>query len=446
MLSRAIRPLLLGVAIALLSATSAQAASLAQVKYRLHLDNQAEVEDDQRILAARGDNASRLLLAEVLAGSPERSQMDEAVELYKSAFANGRGELPALSALSALAARNPQRHQALHGYVTESLERYPHTRDFLTLGTTLDVFLAYPENFTPERVGELLELYNRACVERCRGLLYEGALAEYLGQRERAEELYRQAMNSEAQAVERFYRILGEEQQDEKFSAHAKSLMEQMDDLPLDVVQSIGNHLTSIAREHDPDVVVWLDNAITRGAVTSMVSKASYMMGMADQYGPDEVFALIDRIGETRPRHAKALRASAYIVRSWITLDPFKAKELIDELLAEGYENAYLNLGELYSMGGLDEVDQLKALEAYHHLATQGLPSAFYRIANVYASGRGMCNDKVKAYAYAKIAVDLGELGARRLLQDLAKEIGPEAVSHALQASNNILKETKAQL
>lgn len=428
-----------------LAAGPAQAASLQQIQYRLHQDPQAEVAAELRLLAERGDRASMRLLADVLAGSAERNQQQEAIALYQAAFADGHGQLDALVGLANFSERLPNGHDAQRAFFSQAVQRFAPTRDINSVTTSLDLFLVYPELYLPAQVRELISLHQRACLETCASALYRARLAEQQGQRALADNLYLSALRSDARAVERYYQFLGEEQ-DELFPARVSGLLGQIDSLPVAVVLAIGSLLSSIPREHDPQVMQWLDHAIARQAEQARVSKASYMMSAPQSYSAEEVFALIDQVELTRPQEGRALRASAYLVRGWRSLDPFKAHEIIQALLAEGYQNAYLNLGELYSMGGLDQVDQAKAIASYRILAARGVPSAFYRIATLYGGGKGICHDKVKAYAYAKIAVDGGELGARKYLKELAQQISQEQLNQALQARNGIIRDIEAAL
>ncbi|MDN4544654.1 MULTISPECIES: tetratricopeptide repeat protein [unclassified Pseudomonas] len=436
---------LIYLALALLPGLPVDAASLPEIRYRLFKDSQADVEADLRELATRGDSASQMLLADRLAASPDAGRVQEAVELYKRSFDDGLGQLNALTGLARLSERNPRYRNQNQAFFKHAIGLYSHERDFNTLSSTLEVFLAYPQEFQGEEVTRLINLYDQACVENCFSLSYRAALAELRGQYAQAESYYRRAMLDDARAVDRYYRFLGE-RQEEVFRAYAKTLETRIPNLPVDVVQSIGNHLSSLSGENDPSVLLWLDNAIARGSESALVTKASYMMSFADSYGYEDTLALIDRIEASQSQQGRALRASAYMVRNWRILDPHKAYDIIRGLLAEGYQNANLNLGELYSMGGLDEVDQLKAIETYERLADQGSASAFYRIATIYGRGRGICNDKIRAYAYAKIAVDYGELGAIKYLNELQAEISPADISAALQARVNIMKQVKVQL
>lgn len=439
------RTLPLSLLLAVLASSAAQAASLAQIEYRLHQDPQADVEADLRLLASRGDRASMQLLADVLAGSADQVRQQEAVALYQAAFAEGQGQLGALVALANFSERQANGLEAQRVFFQAAVQRFPASRDPNSVQVSLDLFLVYPELYQPDQVRELIALHQRACTSTCAAPLYRARLAEQQGQRALADNLYLSALHSDARAVDRYYQFLGE-QQDELFPARVSSLLGQIDQLPVAVVQAIGSLLSGLPREHDPQVMQWLDNAIARHADQALVSKASYMMSAPQTYSAEEVFALIDQVELTRPQEGRALRASAYMVRGWSSLDPFKAQDIIQGLLAEGYQNAYLNLGELYSMGGLDEVDQAKAIETYRILAARGVPSAYYRIATIYGGGKGICHDKVKAYAYAKIAVDGGELGARKFLKELEAQISQEQLNQALQARSGIIREIEASL
>lgn len=63
-------------------------------------------------------------------------------------------------------------------------------------------------------------------------------------------------------------------------------------------------------------------------------------------------------------------------------------------------------------------------------------------MATIYASGRAICHDPVKAYTYARLALDLGERRARRLLKRLDKTLKTADIERAMAARNDLLKET----
>lgn len=475
---------ILAVAMLLGSAGPAGAAqSLEQIRYALYKDPNADVIADLRALAERGDLASKLLLGDRLAGG-DAANAAEALALYKEAFAEGRGEVLALSSMSRLLERNPRLRAANADYVRDALGRFAHTRDPRTLDAALEVFLVFPEFFQPSRVAELIGLYESSCLQFCRPQLYQAVLAERQGRRDEAERGYRAAVYVDTRAVMRYYDFLGE-QQDTAFPDFARTLFEHRDRLPVEAVHRIGTLLDSIystqsgliaienrtLREADAGlegdakaeasaadkaraqaqakllaqsnaaVRAWLDNAIERNWVPAMVSKVNNMTSAPQDFTADEAFALIERIARTDPQRAKALRASVLMVTNWLTLDPEKAHGLIQELIDGHYPEARLLLGDLYSRGGLDEPDPDKALAIFHELALKGSPSAYYRIASLYTFGRAICQDKVKAHAYAEAAKSLGEFRANGLLKRLEKDMSRDELQRATLARDAIYKE-----
>ena len=108
-----VRYLLCTTALTLALASSVHAArSLEQVRYALFQDGQAEVEADLRHLSARGDLGATRLLGEVLAGrSPANTT--QAIDLFKQAFADGRGDIGALIPLARLVDNKPRWREAM---------------------------------------------------------------------------------------------------------------------------------------------------------------------------------------------------------------------------------------------------------------------------------------------------------------------------------------------
>jgi len=156
-----------------------------------------------------------------------------------------------------------------------------------------------------------------------------------------------------------------------------------------------------------------------------------------------ETEALINRVQALDSTRAKALQASFYMVTNWLTLDPQKAQVLINELIEVRYRDAQLLLGELYSKGGLDQPDQDKALEIYQEQARLGSTAAYYRIATLYFRARALCHDPVKAYAYAQVAVDLGENRARGLIKRLDRVLKKDEIDRAQIARADLMKEAQ---
>jgi len=471
------RLLLAGLALACAGAASA-GQSLEQIRYALYKDPSAEVSADLRQLAARGDLASTLLLGDVLAGRDDASRT-QVFALYRQAFADGHGLVPALASMARLIDRTPSLREAQRPWVAQALTRYPANLDPRNTSTTLEVFLVYPELVDVPQAAQLLALYERACLLNCRPELYRAVLAERQGDRAGAERWYRQAVRVDVRAIDRYYAFLGE-QQDRLFPAFADQLEPERTQLPVDIVHRIAallDSITSVQRaEQEADryesqagvgeklpptpaqlarekaqadaldqataqVQRWRDAAVARGFVPAMVSKANYMMSNPTEHNAEETQVLIDQVREREPTRAKALQAQFYMVNNWLTLDPDKARALIDALRASGYPGAGLLLAEYYSKGVADQPDQEKALALFQAEAEQGSTAAWYRMATLHAYGRALCHDPVKAYTYARVALDLGERGARSLLKRLERTLPKDDIERALAARNGLLKE-----
>ncbi|MFT0520822.1 sel1 repeat family protein [Pseudomonas faucium] len=473
------RLLLASLALACASAATA-GQSLEQIRYALYKDPGAEVTADLRELAARGDLASTLLLGDVLAGRDDASRT-EVVALYQKAFADGHGLVPALASLARLIDRTPSLREAQRPWVAEALTRYPANLDPRNTSTTLEVFLAYPELVETTQASQLLGLYERACLLNCRPELYHAVLAERQGDRASAERWYRQAVQVDVRAIDRYYAFLGE-RQDQLFPAFADQLEAQREQLPVEIVHRIAallDSITSVQRaELDADryerqaatstleklppspeqlardkaqddalnlasarVQRWRDVAVARGFVPAMVSKANYMISNPTEHNAEETQALVDQVREREPTRAKALQAQFYMVNNWLTLDPDKARALIEELRASHYPGAGLLEAEYYSKGVADQPDQEKALALFQADADKGNTAAWYRMATLHAYGRALCHDPVKAYTYARVALDLGERSARSLLKRLEKTLQKDDIERALAARNGLFKE-----
>ncbi|QVM89625.1 sel1 repeat family protein [Pseudomonas entomophila] len=453
--------------------------SLEQIRYALYKDPAADVVADLRQLADRGDLASKQLLGDVLANS-DGANRQEIVRLYQEAFADGHGQIPALASLARLLDRTARLQRSHEAWVRQALTRFPNGLDPRSTSTSLEVFLVYPQQFPGERAAELLALYEQSCLLNCRAELYRAVVAERQGERAEAERWYRKAARIDPRGVERYYRFLGE-RQDTAFLDFARSLEPEMAGLPVEVVHRIGALLDNIHGvfrgeleaereqrqgsamgpkvEPTPEQLArdkaneklradgiaeaqrWLDHAVARGYLPALVSKANFMISNPTEHNAEETQALIAQVRAKEPTRAKALEAAFYMVNNWLTLDPEKAQVLIDELIAARYPDAQLLLGDLYSKGGLDQPDQQRAIAVWQAQAEQGATAAWYRMATVYLRGRAICHDPVKAYTYARIALDLGETRARGLLKRLDKTLPKDDIERALAARNDLLKE-----
>lgn len=472
------RLLLAGLGLALAGAACA-GQSLEQIRYALYKDPSADVSADLRMLAERGDLASKQLLGDVLA-SNDNANRDEVIALYREAFAEGRGQVPALASLARLLDRNPNLQGSQEAWVRNALTQYPNNLDPRTTSTSLEVFLVYPQLLPGNQAAELLALYQQSCLLNCRPELYHAVVAERQGNRAEAERWYQKAARVDPRGVDRYYRFLGE-RQDTAFVAFARSVEPEMAGLPVEIVHRIGSLLDNIysveRAEQDADrdqrqaaamgpkveptpeqlardraieqartagieeVQRWMDNAVGRGYLPALISKANFMISNPTEHNAEEVQAVINQVRSQDPTRAKVLDASFYMVNNWLTLDPEKAHALIQELIASNYRDARLLLGDLYSKGGLDQPDQQRALDIWQQQADQGSTAAWYRMATLYSRGRAICHDPVKAYTYARVALDLGETRARGLIKRLEKTLPKDDIERALAARNDLLKE-----
>ena len=472
---------LLGSALLSLSAAAVAGQSLEQIRYALFKDPAAPVEADLRVLAER-DRAAQHLLANVLAGDPARTR--EAARMYQAAFDDGRGDIAALGSLARLLDRSPRLRLELAAYMGDALRRFAHERDVGSLNTSLEVFVSYPQLFSVAEVNDLIGLYERSCLVQCSSDFYRAVLAERQQQPDAARTWYEQAMMTDVRAVDRYYQLLGE-QRDPLFAAFARSRVGEANRMPVEVVHRIGTQLDSISAERSVglryplppsqaeldrlpeaqrtarreqidqvraqieneaktlrgDALLWLDNAVNRGWVPAMVAKVNFMTSSPNEHSAEDTAALIDRIEQSEPTRAKALRVSLYLVTGWTTLDPYKAQALIGELATSRYRDAELLQGDLYSHGGLDEPDQQKALAIYQRIAAGGSSTAYYRMASVYASARAICYDSVKAYAYARVAVDYGDSRARSLALELQRTLSQAELENAQLMQATLLKD-----
>lgn len=442
---------------------------LDEIRYALFKDPNADVMEDLRKLAKFGDRQSMLLLGNQLVQQNSMANSTEALALFKKAFAEGQGEIPALTAMARILDNNTRLRNRQANYIKKSIQQYPLTRDPQTLAATLEVFVTYPKFINNKQAEELISLYQSSCLVFCRPELYRAVLAEQQGNTTLALQLYEKAFFSDSRAVIRYYKLLGDKQ-DELFPIYTRSIQDQVNSLPVTTVHSIASlldtifstqrslailkarqtyeknkRLTGLALEQvkaetdnsrkqitdqftkdENEVNFWLDKAIERNWVPAMVSKVNKMTSLPDSYTPEEALGLIERIAVTQPQNAKALTVSVSMVSSWNTLNPPKSYELIQQLQQEQYPSANTLLATLYSRGVLDEPDQYRAIAILEGEAKKGYPSAFYAIAGIYYQGRAICRDKAKAYAYVLLANELGEFRAsglkKQLMNDMTKQ------------------------
>lgn len=461
--------------LAVLLASEVEARNFEQVRYALYLDPHAEVVPDLEQLAKLGDHRAQRLLGDILA-ERDPAGASRVLELYRQAFAGGRGEISALAAMARYLGQRPRLRQQHRAEVAEGLTRYRHDRDPVNVLATLEVFNAYPELFESAAVEHLISRYERACIENCLTLLYRGRLAEHQGNHELAESLYRQAALQDPRAIEALYRVMGKDVA-LKFRSFARDASPRIASLPIEVVHRIGLHLANTSNalanewvytrqsvigeveipdaeqlaaaeaaqraqdamidELDREILYWLDHAVARGYTPAMSTKASFMMAGNNRFSSEAVEHLLRQLESTEtarssagehyqdrvgPQRIKALWASYYMV-NWLSMNPTKAHGLIRELIEEGYDDARLMEGDLYSRGLLDEPDQARALGIYEQMAERGWASAHLRIARLNTYGRAMRGDFVTAYSHARAALELGDLRAEGLVNFLEQRL-----------------------
>ncbi|SDU34923.1 SEL1-like repeat protein [Halopseudomonas salegens] len=452
-----------------------QARGLEQIRYELFKNPQADVEADLRRLVARGDHAAMHLLGDVLSKA-EVSGHGETISLFKAAFDRGQGEVTALGALASLMERYPYWREQYREYFRQALQLYPHDRDRQTLAATLSVFLTYPELFAADDAERLIVLHQRSCLIDCGTELYWAILAERQGDMQTADHHYRTAMFTDARAAERYYNFLGP-QQDQVFPRVARELEPHVEEMSADAINQIGRVLDRISDLYriDEDVAEWkrreqaellgielepsppgyvaeserlrhealrwAEHAAARNWLPALISRFYFMTSMPDNFSGAEAMELIDRISLQDPVRARSLRASALMVTNWKTLNPGKAHELIQALIAEGNTEGYMLLADLHTRGGLDEPDQQAALKLYQQMAERGSAAAYYRQAALFTSGRAICHDHTRAYAYAMVAVDFGTVRARGLMRQLESHLSEAEKSRALAIRNSIIRE-----
>ncbi|MFN3579174.1 MAG: tetratricopeptide repeat protein [Pseudomonas sp.] len=460
---------------AALPGSPVHARGLEQIRYELFKNPQADVEADLRRLVDRGDRAAMHLLADILTAA-DASVDQESIALFDAAFAQGQGEIPALRSLARVLDRYPYRRDQYREHFRQALLQYPHNRDRQTLDTSLEVFLVYPELFEPAAAERLIALHQRACLIDCGTALYSAILAERQADHEAADSYYRKAMFTDSRAADRYYIFLGD-QQEQMFPRVARELHSRIDEMLPDAANRVSRVLDRISDlyriderviaqqqreqaelldiELEPipegfvsesdrlrnEALAWTEYAAAQNWLPGLVSRFQFMTSMPDDYSGAEAMTLIERISLQDPVRARSLRANALMVTNWSTLDPGKAHELIQAMIAEGHPEGELLLASLYSRGGLDEPDQQAALEVYQQMAARGSVSAYHLQATLFASGNAICQDHPRAYAYAMLAVDFGVVRARGLLRQLEPQLNEEDKAKALTIHNTIIRE-----
>ncbi len=421
--------------------TSTDALSMVQLRYFMHQEAQdARVIPSLEKHARKGNLEATHLLAQHLSLSKEIKELRQAAELYEQVFDGGEGNPRVLVDIANLT----NRYATLRPEGREDLRRLlPQLRltaDFASVESRLEVFLVYPEIVTTGEVERLIGYYQQACVENCRSRTYQGRLQQSKGNPEEALTQYELAASNDPLAVNLYFDLLGAEGTS-RFTAFADAKKDEATQWTTESLSAMGAKLSSLG-DSDPTLAMfWLDEAIKKDSLSARVVKANLMMSFPDLFGAEETLELIGSVAQQSPADGRRLLGSAYLVRSWRILNPHKAHDILQQAIAEGDQEAYMGLGELYSMGGLDEADQVKALEAYRQLTQTGHGPAFYRVATLYEGGRSLCHDPLKAYANAQLALDLGQLNAQALVERVSEKLDPESLARAQQLTAEMRRE-----
>lgn len=121
-----------------------------------------------------------------------------------------------------------------------------------------------------------------------------------------------------------------------------------------------------------------------------------------------------------------------YLDESHPAADPARAELLLREA-ARYLPGAHTWLGRIYERGYLGRPDPVRAMEHYLLAARAGNSNADFAIARMYWSQRGVRQDPVLAYCFARLAEHQGHPGAPEFLVELRGALTPEQIDRAQQ-------------
>jgi len=412
-----------------------------QIRYELYKDSNADVYASLQSLASKGVVDAQFMLAELLSGKSGYYDLRQTINLYKKAFREGRGSVHALGMVAHVSSKFEWLAAENKEFISDGLKRFEHDESLENVSAVLEAFFAYPSLVKIEHVGMLLPLYSQACLDYCYGDLFEAKYQGVTGNASEAERLYALASRTTSRAVNAYYDYLdGQKDRDQKFKQFASGFKYQVEQFSVESMLAIGSRLKNISKHFDGDVIFWFDAAIELGSVNAKISKVEYMLSQPADFSLDEASNLIEQIMRDDHVNGLLLQASLFTVSEWKRLDPHAAFDILIELSLQGHQDAYVGLGDLYSMGGLDEVDQQKAISAYLVVAKKGSSAAFQKIANIYRNGRSICQDNSIALAYGKMAMRSGEEKSKIFISSLEKELDASQLSRAEKIFGTLLE------
>jgi alginate biosynthesis protein AlgK len=389
-----------------------------------------ELKAGLRELAEFGLGDAQLLLASQLSMSSGFVHLREAIHWYQKAYDNGHDDAPGF--IARIVEKKPLLHEGLLPYLREVASRLSPEQGFKSVWSLLEIYSSYPDFAEPARADRLLELYRRACINTCFPDLFAAKTAELNGRDTDALHFYRLAGLTSGRGVNAYFEFLERfDDRESRFQAFADSLYEEADTLTADVVQGISGTLRALRSEFNPTVIAWLDLAVEKGATNAPINRIEYMLDLPDSFSFQETRDQIKAVEVDFPIQSKLLRAQLLTTLAWKKLDPHAAYDLLKGLEDRNVSAAHIGMGDLYHMGGLDEVDQLQAIAEYKKAAQKGYGTAFHKIAAIYRYGRAICNDKVQSHAYSRMALMLGEGSADEFLRSLKDELDAAEVARA---------------
>lgn len=422
---------------------------LPQIQHALHQDAEADVMAPLRALADRGDRTALRMLADMQGKSADPKAILEAIHGYQKSFADGRGSLASLSAMAQIADRVPLFRPAILTKLTEALPWADLYRDPASVQAALDIVLVFPKLIPPDDWQQLLALHQQGCLEDCRHPVHAGRYLESQGQIEAARQHYMQSMAVDARAIGLFQNSFGDDDElrHDAMLAYATDQLGNIEHHAAGPIASIAMALSRDADTYDPTIAAWLDAAVESGSMDARLARVQMMMRLPGVFSITDTLSEIEVIADTHPTESQFLTAEAYMVKDWLSLDPFRARDILLSLEASHPMRVGLALADLYTLGALDEPRPQQAMELYQSLIIEHRSTAAYqRIAGLYAGTPALCDDRAAAWAYGQAALQLGQGGARRLLAELVPAISDEQREQGERMATELLSELQARL
>lgn len=377
-----------------------------------------------RLIADRGVGEAQILLAEQLSRGHSTTHFSEALVWFERGYANGQRR--AVFQMMELIETSPRFIDELRPFFTRNVSQLQWASFPDDTRATLEILFVYPDLHSSVSTQEdyhsfidrLLKKHARACLSNCDLSLLSAKQSEMLKQMDNALAYYKLSALESRRGVRALYKFLQQFSNGQTvFEDFAQHTEQNLDTLPLDATQEIATFLTRNVKKNNELIIRWYDAAYRKGAESSVIGKIDYMLSHPEYFSHDEVRDLVESIQISFPTDYALLEAKRLFTREWKRLNPKRSYALLRPLLQRELPAAYVVLGDLYSMGGLDEVDQQAAIAAYERAAAGGDLRAISKLRKLFLTGRGICRDKGKGHAYAKLEllVDTSLSGTQRI-------------------------------